>query len=79
MTLSFMDFLSVIVVPIVSAMAWYILRLQNKVDAVNDSLKDLRVHVAEKYATNLYIKEVEDRITAHLIRIERKLDAQGDD
>jgi hypothetical protein len=39
-----------------------------------EALDNFRVHVAETYATNIYIDQVEERLTAHLVRIEKKLD-----
>lgn len=33
-----------------------------------------RVYVAERYASSLQVRELEQRLTAHLLRIEAKLD-----
>lgn len=38
-------------------------------------LADFKLDVARNYASIAYLKDVENRLTAHLLRIEAKLDA----
>ena len=42
---------------------------------VRESLAAYKLEVAKSYASITYLKEVERRLTSHLIRIEDKLDA----
>jgi len=42
---------------------------------LRDGLAAYKLEVAKSYASIPYLKEVERRLTAHLIRIENKLDA----
>lgn len=39
-----------------------------------DALADFKLHVAEKYASVEYLKDVEERLIKHLGKIEKKLD-----
>jgi hypothetical protein len=38
-------------------------------------LADFKLDIARNYASIAYLKDVENRLTAHLLRIEAKLDA----
>ncbi len=42
---------------------------------VRDSLSAYKLEVAKSYASIVYMKEVERRLTGHLVRIEDKLDS----
>lgn len=47
------------------------------VGLVKDSLAEFKLHVARNYASVNYLKDVENRLTNHLLRIEKKLDQVG--
>lgn len=47
---------------------------ESAVAALRDGLAAYKLEVAKSYASIPYLKEVEARLTGHLIRIENKLD-----
>lgn len=47
------------------------------VSNLKDSLSDFKLHVARNYVSVNYLKDVENRLTDHLLRIEKKLDGVG--
>jgi hypothetical protein len=76
-------------VPALGGLLWLMLRtrrdVENELDRdrvrtdrqlldLRDSQAAYKLEVAKTYASISYIKEVETRLTDHLIRIERKLD-----
>ena len=50
-------------------------RLEVGVGQVREALAAYKLEVAKSYATTGYLKDVERRLTEHLVRIEAKLDA----
>ncbi len=44
---------------------------------VKESLSEFKLHVARNYVSVNYLKDVENRLTNHLLRIEKKLDQVG--
>lgn len=75
--------------PVFSALFWMILKNRHDADKAIDTLQetiDLRANqlrealmafkleVAKSYAANADVKDLENRIVAHLLRIESKLD-----
>lgn len=46
-------------------------------DKTKEALADFKLHVARNYASLNYLKDVENRLTNHLLRIEKKLDDTG--
>lgn len=44
---------------------------------IREALADFKLHVARNYVSINYLKDVEDRLTNHLLRIEKKLDEVG--
>ena len=46
--------------------------------ALRDELAAFKLHVATAYASIVYLKEVEARLTAHLTKIEAKIDRMVD-
>lgn len=56
--------------------------LRHELDAnishLRDSLAAYKLEVAKSYASIPYLKEVERRLTSHLVRIETKLDNRKD-
>ncbi len=49
--------------------------LHRRIDVLGDKLSDFQVRVAEQYVTAAQLKDVEERITEILRRIERRLDS----
>lgn len=49
-------------------------RCDNKHQAARENLAAYKLEVAQHYASIAYLKEVEKRLTEHLMRIEDKLD-----
>ena len=76
-------------IPVFAGLFWLIWRMRRDHDtAINDARHDLeagigflreaisahKLEVAKSYASISYMKEVERRLTSHLVRIETKLD-----
>lgn len=45
---------------------------------VRENLAEFKLHVARNYVSVTYLKDVETRLTDHLLRIEKKLDKVGE-
>ncbi|MBL8641123.1 MAG: hypothetical protein JNL76_03305 [Alphaproteobacteria bacterium] len=81
---SFIDlfgwWIAVIELPILSALFWLIWNsrreFENGLMKINQSLADHRIEVARTYAETRDIRIIENRLTAHLLRIEAKLDTR---
>lgn len=91
--------ISAIEIPVVSVLFWLIWRLRQGLDALEtetrlkldrcraeaeSDLAAYKLDVAQSYVSMPYMKDVERRLTHHLLRIEVKLDARrpsasGDD
>lgn len=52
-------------------------RLDRELDRLRESLAQHKLDVATGYASLAALQSVEERLTAHLLRIEAKLDARG--
>ncbi len=63
----FLWWVSVIEVPIIAA-------LFVRIEKLRDDLSHSKIHTAQYYASQHHVQELEERLTAHLLRIERKLD-----
>jgi hypothetical protein len=48
--------------------------VERELKALRDDLAAFKLHVATGYASIVYLKDVESRLTAHLLKIEAKLD-----
>lgn len=48
-----------------------------RIDVCREALSDFKLHVARNYVSTNYLKDVENRLTNHLLRIEKKLDEVG--
>lgn len=72
--------IAVIELPILSALFWLIWNsrreFENGLMKINQSLADHRIEVARTYAETRDIRIIENRLTAHLLRIEAKLDTR---
>ena len=51
--------------------------VDERVSRLRDNLAAYKLEVAKSYASITYLKEVERRLTSHLLRIEDKLDRAG--
>jgi len=65
-------------IPILSSLFWLFWKNKNDVDRsilfVRKELMEFRIEVATSYAQASDVKELEGRLTSHLLRIEAKLD-----
>ena len=50
---------------------------ENSIGFCRDALAEFKLHVARNYVSVNYLKDVENRLTDHLLRIEKKLDGVG--
>jgi len=70
--------IAVIELPILSALFWLIWNSRREFESglmkVNQTLADHRIEVARTYAETRDLRIIENRLTAHLLRIEAKLD-----
>lgn len=75
------NWITMIEVPIFIAIFKIIIKLKKDVDLsisnCKDALAEFKLHVARNYASMNYLKDVENRLTNHLLRIEKKLDDVG--
>ena len=66
--------------PALAGLFWLMLRGRAELDAAHDRLRDdlsaFKLDVARSYASTAALKDVERRLTEHLVRIEAKLDSQ---
>ena len=46
----------------------------NAIGICREALSEFKVHVARNYVSSATLKDVENRLTAYLLRIEKKLD-----
>lgn len=51
---------------------------ENAIGICKDALSEFKVHVARNYVSASTLKDVESRLTAYLLRIEKKLDVMED-
>lgn len=88
-TLDLIWWITAVEMPVLAGLFWLIWRTRRDLeDAVDDarhetetglsfmreSLAAYKLEVAKSYASIPYLKEVERRLTSHLVRIENKLD-----
>jgi hypothetical protein len=70
--------IAVIEIPILSALFWMIWNARRENEAnthkINQALAEHRIEVARTYAETRDLRIFENRLTAHLLRIEAKLD-----
>lgn len=50
---------------------------EQKLSVCKEALSEFKIHVARNYVSINYLKDVESRLTEHLLRIEKKLDHSG--
>lgn len=70
--------IAVIELPILSALFWLIWNARREFESgfmkINHALAEHRIEVARTYAETRDLRIIESRLTAHLLRIEAKLD-----
>jgi hypothetical protein len=70
--------ISVIELPALAGLFWLLQAhrsaTERHLDSLREDLSGLKLHVATNYASNVYLKDVETRLTAHLLKIETKID-----
>ncbi len=70
--------IAVIELPILSALFWLIWNSRREFESglmkINQALAEHRIEVARTYAETRDLRIIENRLTAHLLRIEAKLD-----
>ncbi|MDR2685585.1 MAG: hypothetical protein LBB23_02310 [Rickettsiales bacterium] len=70
--------IQVIAVPLIGALTFYIMKFKAQCDLaianLHKELSEYKLDVARTYASISYIKDVENRLTNHLLRIEHKLE-----
>lgn len=91
-TLSGVWWITAVELPALAGLLWLSLRNKRDMEAavdrvraeaderagrLRDSLAAYKLEVAKSYASIAYLKEVERRLTSHLLRIEDKLDRAG--
>lgn len=93
-TLNMIWWVTAIEVPALAGLFWLIWRTRQDLEAVTRDLNrrvdrghdrdrmalaEFKVEVAKSYASIEHLREVEDRLTSHLLRIEAKLDVRPPD
>jgi hypothetical protein len=70
--------IAVIEIPVLTALFWLIWNsrreFENGLTRINQALAEHRIEVARTYAETRDLRIIENRLTAHLLRIEEKLD-----
>lgn len=91
-TIDVMWWITAVELPALAGLFWIIWRVRHDTDTALDglghrveaglsqareALSAYKLEVAKSYATTGYLKDVERRLTEHLVRIEAKLDSVG--
>lgn len=63
---------------IIAAFGWFFKILYGKINRVEKNNHELALLVAQEYSKRSELREMEDRLTTHLVRIEDKLDKKVD-
>lgn len=79
--MTWIDFMSIISVPLMATVIWIGRQTQianKKVNDVKADLLEYKTEVAQTYVSIIYLKDVEIRIIKQLEKIEEKLDRYAD-
>lgn len=94
LTVDLIWWITAVELPALAGLFWLIWRTRHESDqahqrlrlqfdehtvAGREALAAFKLEVAKSYASIAYLKDVEERLTAHLLRIENKLDIRPDD
>lgn len=75
------NWVAMVVVPAVAGLFRMMTKQKKETDlqilSCRDALAEFKLHVARNYVSINYLKDVENRLTDHLLRIEKKLDDVG--
>ncbi len=75
------NWVAMVVVPAVAGLFRMMTKQKKEMDlqilSCRDALSEFKLHVARNYVSINYLKDVENRLTDHLLRIEKKLDDVG--
>mgnify|MGYP005777858603 CR=1 FL=1 len=81
MFLDSVSWITMIEVPLFAALFRFVFKQKREAEEAaglcKDALADFKLHVARNYVSVGYLKDVETRLTNHLLRIEKKLDDAG--
>ena len=81
MFLDTFNWVTMIEIPLLAALFRIIFRqkrdCENSIGFCRDALAEFKLHVGRNYVSVNYLKDVENRLTDHLLRIEKKLDGVG--
>ncbi|MTI10178.1 hypothetical protein [Curvivirga aplysinae] len=69
--------ITVVEIPVIVGLFWMLWNQKVSLDESHKALTDFKLEVAKDYVSISYLKDVENRITGHLLRIEDKLN-EGD-
>ena len=74
----FFNWIAMIEIPIFIALFRMFIKQKKDMDfdlhKYRDDFAEFKLYVARNYVSNAYLKDVESRLTHHLLRIEKKLD-----
>lgn len=75
------DWISMIEIPVFIALFKIIMKnkkdLEEELSVMQKEVSEFKLYVARNYVSVSYLKDVENRLTHHLLRIEKKLDTVG--
>ncbi|MFI3241505.1 MAG: hypothetical protein R3Y43_02945 [Alphaproteobacteria bacterium] len=74
MTISIFEWVTLIELPIFIAIFKMLITEKSERQNIKDALAEFKLHVARNYVSTTYLKDIENRLTNHLLRIEQKLD-----
>lgn len=76
-----LTWVAMIEIPVFAALFRLVIKNKRESDCsdshTKDALAEFKLHVARNYVSTNYLKDVETRLTNHLLRIEKKLDEVG--
>ena len=72
------DWIAMIEIPIFASLFSFLFKqrkdTENAIGMCKDALSEFKVHVARNYVSAATLKDVENRLTEYLLRIEKKID-----
>lgn len=74
MSINFFEWVTLIEVPLFIAIFKMFFKERVEHQNIKDALAEFKLHVARNYVSTTYLKDIENRLTNHLLRIEQKLD-----
>lgn len=71
------NWIAMIEIPIFAGFFKMLSKEKQEIQSCKDALAEFKLHVARNYVSINYLKDIEKRLTDHLLRIEKKLDEVG--